>query len=148
MHRGLIKSITKGNDKEHMEYLEDLLIGLIDDIKFTDHTKYLSIEHVLYCLVYGHHLNHDLAHHWVSQMKNKDGTHGEHWTKEQTSQFAGTHDLNDWYAVINMGYSDVYNARFNTNDYVELARDWITDPDVGPDKTLRYYLYVVKEGKR
>ena len=145
MHKSIIKSIINSNNKFHMEHLEELLIDLIDDLKVFDHAKYLSIEHELYCLIHGQHLSNDLAHHWVSQMKNKDGTHGEHWTMEQTSQFAEHHNPADWYAVMNMVYSDYYNPRFSINDYVELAKDWITDPDVGPGKTLRYYLYVVKE---
>jgi hypothetical protein len=76
-------------------------------------------------------------------MENKDGSKGEHWTIEQTSQFAGKHDKNDWYAVQNMTFSDFYNPKFDTNTYVELANDWIDDEDVGEGKTLKYYMYVV-----
>ena len=76
-------------------------------------------------------------------MKNKDGTVGEHWSYEQTSTLAEKHNKCDFYAVLNMVYSDYYNPRFDTNTYVALARDWLDDKDVGEGKTLKYYMYVV-----
>lgn len=143
MHRKLIKEILHGEHRDAKECLEDLMIDMIDDLKHTDYDEYLRIEHKLYKSVYGEHLNAELAHHWVEQMQNKDGTHGEHWTMEQTNQYAEHYDKADWYAVMNMMYSDYYNPRFDTDIYIALAKDWLDDADVGPGKTLHYYLYVV-----
>jgi hypothetical protein len=106
---------------------------------------YKKIEYKMYKMVYGEHLNDELARKWVSCMDNKDGTKGEHWTYEQTSQFAGNHDKWDWYATLNMMYSDYYSQHFDTHVYVELANDWLADTDVGAGKTLRYYWFVVKD---
>lgn len=53
-------------------------------------------------------------------------------------------DKSDFYAVLNMVYSDYYNPRFDTNTYVQLAIDWLNDKDVGGNKTLKYYMKVVK----
>ena len=77
-------------------------------------------------------------------MENKDGTTGEHWSMEQTSSLAGNFNKADFYAVLNMMYSDYFNERFDTNVYVTLAKDWLDDPDVGECKTLKYYMFVVK----
>lgn len=53
-------------------------------------------------------------------------------------------DKSDFYAIANMVYSDYYNPRFDTNTYVQLAIDWLDDKDVGGNKTLKYYMKVVK----
>lgn len=58
-------------------------------------------------------------------------------------QFSVKADSNDWYAVLNMVYSDYYNAKFDTATYVQLAKDWIEDKDVTGCKTLKYYMYVI-----
>lgn len=144
MHRALIKKIVEKGSPEDMEHLEDLMIDMIDHLKVIDEDEYEHIEHKLYKMVYGKHLSKDLAHRWVESMSNKDGTHGEHWTMEQTSQFAGKHNPIDFYAVLNMMYSDYYNPKFETATYVELANDWLDDSDVGECKTLDYYWHVVK----
>lgn len=144
MHRALIKKIVEKGSPEDMEHLEELMIDMIDHLKVIDEDEYEHAEHKLYKMVYGKHLSKDLAHKWVSSMDNKDGTHGEHWTMEQTSQFAGKHNPNDFYAVLNMMYSDYYNPKFETATYVELANDWLDDSDVGECKTLDYYWHIVK----
>lgn len=143
MHRTLIKQILQGNDMEAKECLESLMIDLIDDLKIEDHEEYLRIEHKLYHKVHGYHLTDELAHNWVSHMENKDGTHGEHWTIEQTNQYADHYNKYDWYAVMNMMYSDYYNPRHDTSDYVEMAKDWLDDKDIEDGKTLKYYFYIV-----
>ena len=143
MHKKLIPMIIHHGKTEDMECLEHIMDEMIDDLKHTDHNKYLAIEYKLHTLVYGEHLSEDLAHKWVSHMENKDGTHGEHWTMEQTNQYAGSHNKADWYAVMNMMYSDYYNPSFTASTYVELAKDWLADSDVPHGKTLKYYFHVV-----
>lgn len=143
MHKKLIKQLVKNEKQEDMEYLEYLLDTMICELKELNKTKYDEIEFELYRRVYGDHLNEDLAKKWVAKMKNKDGTTGEHWSFEQTSQYAGSFDKNDWYAVLNMMYSDYYTSKFDTSVYVELAKNWLDDEDVGKGKTLKYYMFVV-----
>ena len=82
-------------------------------------------------------------------MKNKDGSCGPHWTWEQVAQVVRDKglkvDLSDFYASLNMVYSDYYSAKFDLSHYIELALDWMSDSDVGEDKLLNYYFFVVCE---
>lgn len=145
MHRGLIKEIVHGTNVEHMEMLEKLLVDLIDDLKHSDYHKYKEIEYDLYKSVHGKHLNEKLAHKWVDELENKDGTKGGHWTIEQTNQYAEANNRFDWYVAMNVVYSDFYNPKFDTNMYVELAKDFIHDKDASECKLLKYYMFVVKD---
>ena len=52
-------------------------------------------------------------------------------------------DPNDWYVVLNMVYSDMYNSKFDLGTYVTLAKDWLADKDVSSEKLLKYYYYIV-----
>ena len=144
MHKKLIKKMIETGKREDMEYLEEVLDEVICDLKSTDYNWYKAIELDMYKRVYGHHLNEDLAREWVSHMENKDGTRGQHWSLEQTTPLAGKFDKYDFYAALNMVYSDYYNPKFDTDTYVELAKDWLDDKDVGEGKTLCYYWKVVK----
>lgn len=143
MYKHLIKKIIENGKQTDMEYLEYLLDDFIHDLKTENYTKYKSLELDSYKMAYGEHLNEELALEWVSEMENKDGTKGQHWSVDQTSQYAGEFNKWDWYAVMNMMYSDYYNQKFDTNTYVELAKDWFNDKDVGDGKTLKYYMLVV-----
>lgn len=49
----------------------------------------------------------------------------------------------DFYAALNMVYSDYYNPKFDTSIYVELAKDWLNDKDIDGAKLLKYYYFVV-----
>lgn len=144
MHKKLIDEIIKKGDAESMECLKRILIKLIDDIKVYDYDEYKAVEYKLYTTVYGEHLNEELARKWVDGMQNKDGTTGEHWTYEQTSQYANGHNKWDWYAAMNMVWSDYFNPKFDTQMYVEFANDFINDKDGHKGKVLCYYMKVVK----
>lgn len=143
MYKHLIKKIIENGKHTDMEYLEYLLDDFVHELKAENYTKYKSLELDLYKMAYGEHLNEELALEWVSEMENKDGTRGQHWSVDQTSQYAGEFNKWDWYAVMNMMYSDYYNQKFDTNTYIELAKDWLKDKDVGDSKTLKYYMLVV-----
>lgn len=98
-------------------------------------------------IAYDGHLGEELAKKWVSSMENKDGSKGGHWTWDETEkarkQYAPSASDSDYYACLNMVYSDYYNQRFDTAVYTQLALDWLDDKDVGEDKTLKYYFLVV-----
>jgi hypothetical protein len=138
-----IDQIVESGDTEHMHCLSKMFEDLLNDLKETNYDVYIHYKCKLHKMVYGDHLSKEMAQEWVSHMKNKDGTTGEHWTYEQTSSYAGDCDKADFYAAMNMMYSDYYSNRFDTNTYVTLAKDWLTDTDVGEGKTLKYYMYVV-----
>jgi len=80
----------------------------------------------------------------VSQMKNKDGTTGEHWNYDTTSSVLSSikkdYDPADWYYVLNMMYSDYYKPDFSDQHYIDLAEMFISDEDAPHDKAKRYYL--------
>jgi hypothetical protein len=144
MHRKIISHIIDHGTSEHMHELKDVLCKTIDKLKVIDHDTYKEIEYCLYKIAYGERLSEELAKVWVASMKNKDGTHGEHWSITQTEQFNTNCDKYEWYAVLNMMYSDYYSSKFTTADYVELARNWFNDPDASEGKTLKYYMLVVR----
>lgn len=144
MHIELIDKIIQNGNDEDMECLRKILIELISDLKYTDYDKYKKIELKLYKRVYGEHLNEELAKSWVASMENKDGTKGEHWSLEQTNQYAENYNRYDFYAIANMMRSDYYNPKLEEATYLQMAKDWLNDKDVGDCKTLKYYMYIVK----
>lgn len=141
----MIKIIVDNGKHEDMVCLEEILTDLIYDVKRSDHGYYKAIEYKLHKMAHGEHLTDEMAHKWVDDMENKDGTKGPHWTIEQTNQYAGRHNPFDFFAVLNMIYSDYYSPKFDTATYVELAEDWLDDADVHDGKTLKYYMRVVKD---
>lgn len=144
MHIKNIKHIIEHGTREDMEHLGELFIDMIETLKVEDPEEYCEFEYKLHKIAYGKHLGEELAKKWVAHMENKDGTTGEHWTYEQTSQYADNFDKWDWYAVLNMIYSDNYNPRFDIATYIDLAKNWFDDKDVGECKTLKYYYFIVK----
>ena len=80
----------------------------------------------------------------VSKMVNKDGTRGAHWSISQVRDLAKAHpelkafDFWDFYVALNMMYSDYYCPKFTTEDYVQLAVDFIGDADAPKNKVIRY----------
>ena len=100
------------------------------------------------------YLDEEMAKEFVHSMKNKDGTHGGKWTPEQTedvrkkyhveSDWFGTYD---WYAAMNMVYSDHYKSSRGLEDYIELAKDFLCDEDWGPGKMKEYVSLKMKHTK-
>lgn len=93
-------------------------------------------------------LTRQMAEEWVRGMQNADGTHGEHWTLEQTGSVMRSlsmqHDPVEWYVAMNMARSDYYPVAkkygVDRDDfYACMADAWLTDPDAVPDKLARYY---------
>jgi hypothetical protein len=146
MHiKKMIEHIVEHGNQADMECLSEMLTTLVYDLKHSDYSKYKMYEYKLHAMAYGEHLTPEMAQHWTEHMENKDGTKGPHWTMEQTDQYAGRHHHADFFAVLNMIYSDYYNPKFDTATYVELANDWLDDADVHEGKTLKYYMRVVKD---
>ena len=94
------------------------------------------------------------AKEWVAMMRNEDGTHGPHWTMEQTTKVMEQRGIKEepakFYAVLNMMYSDYCEVakKLNVNSmdfYAGLAQAFLKDQDAGAhDKPAAYYEYIVK----
>lgn len=94
------------------------------------------------------------AHEWVKKMKNSDGSTGEHWTFEQTSQVMKQRGIDcdpaEFYATMNMLWSD-YGAvakKFGVDSveyWSELAKSFLMDKDAEKDKLALYYECIVKK---
>ena len=147
MHRRNIEHIIEHGTNEQMYEMREVFESAIDWLKIKDRTAYDAVEYKLHCIAHEGHLGEHLAKKWVSKMKNKDGTCGAHWSWEQVSQVVKEKglvvDLSDFYASLNMVYSDYYNPKFDLANYIELAKDWMNDDDVGENKLLNYYFFVV-----
>lgn len=80
----------------------------------------------------------------VRMMKNKDGTTGEHWAYDKTKEVMEKrgYDFNsaEWYYVLNMVYSDYASERFDTEDYIQMAYDIITDIDAPKNATKKVFI--------
>lgn len=101
--------------------------------------------------MYGEHFDEHLAKKAVSMMKNVDGTEGEHWDHEQTTNVArnngikfDTYNSWDWYYVMNMLYFDMCKIfGKDAGAYAKAAEAWLEDEDVAEGKAFRYYAKVV-----
>lgn len=105
----------------------------------------------------GPHFNEEYAHKAVSDMENEDGSHGPHWSLEETTSVANQYNVNlngkfnryDWFVALNMVYSDYYKVitnitnSNNVKNFVEFAKAWLNDKDVDEGKMWYYYIYVM-----
>lgn len=144
-----IRHIIEHGKAEDMYALEKMFNEVVEDLRESDKDKYCEIVYEVHKIAHGGHLGDDLAKEWVSHMDNKDGTHGAHYSWEEAErlrkQYAPEADASDFFACLNMVYSDYYSSRFDNAIYVQLAKDWLDDKDVdGKCKTLKYYMKVVK----
>lgn len=144
----LLDAIIAKGRQEDMECLRDIFLSLVRDKKEHDPMWYKGIVYKLHIMAYGGHLTEHEAHKWVDKMENKEGSTGGHWTYEQTEsvrqQFAPELDPCDFYAVLNMEYSDYFDERYDDMYYIKRAKDFLNDKDAAPGKALRYYLYIVQ----
>jgi hypothetical protein len=149
MHKKNIDHIIEHGTNEQMGKLKDVLVDAVIKLKEFSPKDYNNVEFCIHKIAHDGKLGEDLSKCWVEKMENKDGTKGPHWSWDQVAQVYKEKkigdDLSELYAVLNMMYSDYYNPKFDTNTYIELAKDWIVDPDVGDCKTLKYYFFVVQE---
>lgn len=90
-------------------------------------------------------LRSDDIHKWAARLENADGSHGPHWTIDQTTTVAHTIGVDlcragispeDWYVSLNIMYSDYYPTatRYGLDSpefYGYLAKDFLLDKDGG-----------------
>lgn len=120
--------------------MEEILCDALEKLKVHCPELFYSTLYKLHCVLYGGHFDEALAKLAVSKMENVDGSTGEHWTMDQTNQFAEQQDIKhkaDFYYVMNMLYSDFAKAVGNdTGIYIRMAKSYICDPDAAPSKVL------------
>lgn len=148
--RKLMEEASKTASRETMTKWGDFLCKLMDHLKESHHEIYEEYYIEFYEMNYGEHLNEHLAKKWVDSMKSANGN-GEHFSKTDADNYAkqigltfnGYNDW-DWYAILNMVWSDYSGVLGNNLDsYIRLAKATIEDIDV-KNKAFKYYLYVVK----
>jgi hypothetical protein len=128
----------KGNE-QIMKNFFMAVIEAIEDMKKRDKFAYYSSYFTVHESIFGKHFNEELAKKAVSEMKNADGTIGEHWTLQQTSSLESSngvsYDKYDFYYVMNMLYSDFCEVIGNdASTYFKLAKAYMDDPDASKDK--------------
>ena len=127
---------------EDMERLTEIVDEFVEDVKENHHDKVAEFL-VQVDLLLNPHFTKWTAEYVVGKMENKDGSTGEHWSKETTDRVlkAKGYEFNpcDWYYVLNMMYSDYYKSGRSDDTYIELAHDFLDDKDAPKDKAKRYY---------
>lgn len=94
------------------------------------------------------------AQQWVRKMKNADGSTGEHWTYDQTTQVMKQRNIDcepaEFYAAMNMLWSDYGKVaeKFgvsNVEYWAELSKAFLMDKDAEDEKLMLYYECIVKK---
>ena len=97
-------------------------------------------------------LDMETAKEWVHHMTHADGTKGEHWTYDQTTQVMRQRNMEcdpvEFYAVINAMWSDYCKVadKYGVNNvdfWADMARAWLMDPDAARNKPAMYYKDIV-----
>lgn len=141
MHTKILEDAT-------LEQLKCFIDYAIKEVKAYDEHLYESFEMCLYKKVYGYHFSPWMLSKALQAMENEDGTHGAHWSVEETTNVANQYGLNfttfneyDWNYVMNMIYSDYYGSIPNdVSNYYKLASKFINDKDADPGKAFKYYI--------
>lgn len=141
MHKKILEDAT-------LEQLKCFIDYAIKEAKAYDEHLYEAMEMVLYKKVYGYHFCDWMLAKALQGMVNEDGTHGGHWTLEQTNDVAKQYDIKfidfneyDWNYVMNMVYSDYYGSvPDDIASYVKVAKKFICDKDASVGKAFKYYV--------
>lgn len=138
----LIDEYGRDGDIETMEHLTHKVDRFVEEVR-EKHPE--MVEHFLIKvdLLLNPHFTKETSKYAVSKMQNKDGSVGEHWSRETTDKVLDSkgYDFNhcDWYYVLNMMYSDYYKSGRSDETYIELACDFLNDKDAPHDKVKKYY---------
>ena len=138
----LIDMYGRDGDIETMEHLTHKVDHFVEEMR-EKHPDKVERFLVKIDLLLNPHFTTETSRHAVSEMKNKDGTTGEHWGRDVTDKVleAKGYDFRhcDWYYVLNMIYSDYYKTGRSDETYIEMAYDFLSDKDAPNDKAKRYY---------
>lgn len=131
-------------DPVKIKEMEEIVCEALEEIRGRCPRLFWETAYKLHCVAYGPHFDEHLAKKAVARMKNVDGSSGEHWTYEQTSQLADQQGITqkaDWYYVMNMLYSDyseIYGSDINM--YIRVAKAYMRDPDAPEGKVFDLWL--------
>ncbi len=149
-----LKSIIDTKDENKIEEMLTQVCHTLKELKEDNKEDYEELKEKIYIIMYGYRLNDHLCEEWVKHMKNSDGTTGEHWTIAETTQVArqigltlgGTISEYEWWAVMNMIYSDYYGCVPNDiSIYAKMGRSFLEDEDANEGKLYYYYKYIVSK---
>lgn len=149
----IISTITT-QDHEKMNEIAECLSDMIEDamehLEQCDTKMYSHMNNKLHILINGEHLNEDMACDWINKMFFDKG---QPMTKEQTDALAKQAgvDFNstnfncwDWYAVVNMAVSTMFDYASTAEDYSDFALGFFKDPSAKQGKAYNYYTHIVK----
>lgn len=140
----IVNDYVRFGDAGDMVRLAAVLGCLMDEIR----TKYPEVykKYIIKAKLANRHIEWDReqAEYAVSQMRNKDGSVGEHWGYTKTTEELNKKDFDfnpaEWYYVLNMVYSDHYSPNFQAEIYVDLAKDILSDADAPKGATKLSYV--------
>lgn len=140
----LVQHILKSPDNQYD--ISECVSSMISVVK-AHNPKLANLMMVkLHVKVYGYHFSEELAQYAVKHMKNYDGSTGEYWSLEQTTNLLNQLGLDynkyDWYYVLNMLHSDAGSIFKNdTNLYARFARAlYFEDVDGDSSKAFKHYI--------
>lgn len=132
-----------GDDTKEKK-LKEIVCSAIEKVKHYCPEEFHKIMYDVHCVAYGPHFDECLAKKAVAEMKNVDGTIGEHWSIEETNTIAAQHDIKqkcDFYYVMNMLYSDFYNVLgSDSGTYIRMSKAYMCDPDAPEGKPFEVWL--------
>lgn len=141
-YKELIKKYIDDANEDDMEMLTEKTNKFVEEVR-EHHPELVDKFLMKVDLVLNPYFTEATAKHVVSKMKNKSGTIGEHWNKETTDKVLHSKGYDfkscDWYYVLNMMYSDYYKEGRSDDTYIELANDFLSDPDAPHGKAKKYY---------
>lgn len=133
----------KGDKEKEQEVYDNLWWGICK-LKQHDESDYNKMMMKVHSVAYGPHFDEQLAKKAVEKMHNVDGTHGAHWSMEETNRLAdqyGCKHKADWFYVLNMMWSDYANVfGNNVETYAKMAKAYLTDPDAEEGKAFKTYM--------
>lgn len=130
--------------KEQNDQAIEVLSEIMHDLQKRYPVYYKKYDDKLEKIYHHDALTESEAKEYVSHMKNKDGSTGEHWTLDQVKDYMQSHseysnlNLYDFYVAINMMYSDYFKPTTTTDTYASMAKDFIDDKDAPSNKVARY----------
>lgn len=144
-YKEIVRDYVESNDPVEMEMLTSLTDDFVNKVKEKDpdlvHNYLWSLKMYLHPLK-----SKDCAESVVKMFKNKDDTTGAHWDYETTTKVleAKSYPFEEptWYFVLNMIYSDYYNREFSDSTYIQMAHDFLTDPDMKISATEKAERYI------
>lgn len=136
------RNISEANNFK-MELLTKITNNFVEAVKDENADLYYNFLKDVDILM-NPHFTKETAEYAVKNMKNKDGTTGQHWNMEQAEKALEKTGFSfnkyDWFYILNMQYSDYYKQGKPDFQYIEEAIDFLNDKDGPDDKAKRYYI--------